>query len=50
MVVKRSITSQDVLERLYMLFLVRGVPEHIRQTTARSSPPGQCEDGYQILG
>ena len=30
MVVKRSITSQDVLERLYMLFLVRGVPEHIR--------------------
>ena len=30
MVVNRSITSQDVLERLYMLFLVRGVPEHIR--------------------
>ena len=30
LVVKRSITSQDVLERLYMLFLVRGVPEHIR--------------------
>ncbi len=30
MVVKRSITSQDVLEQLYMLFLVRGVPDHIR--------------------
>ena len=30
MVVKRSITSQDVLEQLSMLFLVRGVPEHIR--------------------
>ena len=30
MVVKRSITSQDVLDQLYMLFLVRGVPEHIR--------------------
>ena len=30
MVMKRSITSQDVLERLYMLFLVGGVPEHIR--------------------
>ncbi len=30
MVVKRSITSRDVLERLYMLLLVRGVPEHIR--------------------
>ena len=30
MVVKRSITSQDVLDQLDMLFLVRGVPEHIR--------------------
>ena len=30
LVVKRSITSQDVLDQLYMLFLVRGVPEHIR--------------------
>ncbi len=30
MVVKRRITSQDVLDQLYMLFLVRGVPEHIR--------------------
>ena len=30
MVVKRSITSQDVQDQLYMLFLVRGVPEHIR--------------------
>ena len=30
MVVKRCITSQDVLDQLYMLFLVRGVPEHIR--------------------
>ena len=30
MVVKRSITSRDVLDRLYMLLLVRGVPEHIR--------------------
>ena len=30
MVVKRSITSQDVLDQLYLLFLVRGVPEHIR--------------------
>jgi transposase InsO family protein len=30
MVVKRRITSQDVLSQLYMLFLVRGLPEHIR--------------------
>jgi len=28
--VKRKITSQDVLDQLYMLFLLRGVPEHIR--------------------
>ena len=39
MVVKRSITSQDVLDQLYMLFLVRGVPETYARTTAQSSPP-----------
>ena len=30
MLVQRHITSQDVLEQLYWLFLVRGTPEHIR--------------------
>jgi transposase InsO family protein len=29
-VVKRSITSQDVLDELYQLFLLRGTPEYIR--------------------
>ncbi len=29
-VVKRRLTSQDVLEELYNLFLVRGTPEYIR--------------------
>lgn len=29
-VVKRKVTSQDVLAQLYMLFLIRGVPEDIR--------------------
>ena len=29
-VVKRSITSQDVLDELYHLFLLRGTPEYIR--------------------
>ena len=28
--VKRRVSSQDVLEQLYWLFLVRGTPEHIR--------------------
>jgi len=28
--VKRHITSQDVIDQLYELFLLRGVPEHIR--------------------
>ncbi len=28
--VKRKITSQDVIDRLYELFLFRGIPEHIR--------------------
>ena len=30
MLVARKITSQDVIDQLYTLFLVRGVPEHIR--------------------
>jgi transposase InsO family protein len=30
MLVARRITSQDVIDQLYMLFLVRGVPEYIR--------------------
>ena len=30
LLVKRKITSEDVLDQLYMLFLLRGVPEHIR--------------------
>jgi len=28
--VERHITSQDVIDQLYDLFLLRGVPEHIR--------------------
>ena len=28
--VKRRITSQDVIDRLFHLFLFRGIPEHIR--------------------
>ena len=28
--VERHLTSEDVIEQLYTLFLVRGVPEHIR--------------------
>ncbi len=30
MLVRRRITSQDVIDQLYELFLFRGVPEHIR--------------------
>jgi transposase InsO family protein len=30
LLVKRKLTSQDVLDQLYMLFLLRGVPVHIR--------------------
>ncbi len=28
--VKRHITSQDVIDRLFELFILRGIPEHIR--------------------
>ena len=44
MVVKRTITSQDVLDQLYMLFLLRGVPEHVR------SDNGPEPDGSPALG
>ena len=27
---KRRITSQEVIDRLFELFILRGVPEHIR--------------------
>jgi len=30
MLVSRSITSQDVIDQLFQLFVLRGVPEHIR--------------------
>ena len=30
LIVNRCITSQDVIEYLYKLFLLRGVPEHVR--------------------
>ena len=39
LLVKRKITSQDVLEQLYMLFLLKGVPDTYAQTMVRSSPP-----------
>jgi putative transposase len=29
-VVKRKITSQDVIDRLFQLFIFRGIPEHVR--------------------
>ena len=50
MVVKQSITSQDVLERLYMLFLVRESQGTYAQTTARSSPPGAVRGWLSDLG
>ena len=30
MLVERSITSQDVIDQLFQLFVLRGIPEHIR--------------------
>jgi transposase InsO family protein len=30
MVVKRRITSQEVIDKLFELFILRGIPEHIR--------------------
>jgi transposase InsO family protein len=52
--VKRKIGFQDVLDQLYMLFLLRGVPEHIRsdnggEFTARGVREWLSELGVRTL-
>ena len=47
--VARRIGSDDVLHRLAGLFSHRGPQATYDRTTARSSPPRQCETGYPGL-
>jgi putative transposase len=54
MLVARKITSQDVIDQLYTLFLVRGVPEHIRsdngpEFTAREIRKWLANIGVKML-
>jgi len=45
--VRRSFKSADVIDVLKELFLIRGVPRHIRSgTTARSSLPARSSPGW----
>ena len=37
----RKITSQDVIDQLFNLFIFRGIPEHIRSDNGPSLPPKQ---------
>jgi hypothetical protein len=46
--VQRNISSQDVIEELFNLFIFRGMPEHNRSdngSMVRNLPPGQLENG-----
>ena len=52
--VERRLTSEDVINQLYMLFLVRGVPEHIRsdngpEFTAKAIRSWLTEMGVKTL-
>ena len=54
LLVARRITSQDVIDQLYTLFLVRGVPEHIRsdngpEFTAREIRQWLADIGVKTL-
>lgn len=44
--VDHHLTHQEVLESLNWLFLVRGIPVHIRSTTVQSSRPGEYGNGW----
>jgi putative transposase len=43
--VNRRITSHDVINKLYQLFVFRGVPEHIRSDMDLNLLPGQYVPG-----
>jgi len=43
--VSRRITSQDVIDQLFQLFVLRGIPEHIRSDNGPNSRPGRYANG-----
>ncbi len=50
MYVSRRIRSEDVLERLYELFLTRGVPEHIRSDNGAEFTARAVRNWLEDLG
>jgi putative transposase len=48
--VERHITSQDVIDQLYDLFLLRGVPEHIRSDNGPEFTSKSVRDWLTHLG
>ncbi len=50
MLVARHITSGDVIEQLYELFLLRGVPEHIRSDKGPEFTAKKVRDWLAGLG
>ena len=48
--VDRHISSQDVIEQLYDLFLLRGVPEHIRSDNGPEFTAKRVRDWLARLG
>ena len=44
--VERRLSSEDVIDQLFHLFVFEGIPEHIRSdNVGQSSRPGQCGSG-----
>ncbi len=48
--VKRRITSQDVTERLFELFMMKGIPEHIRSDNGPEFTAKAIRDWLNKLG
>ena len=48
--IDRKLKSIDVIDVLSDLFVLRGVPEHIRSTMVRSSSPRPCRNGLPLSG
>lgn len=48
--VARKLNSADVIDTLSGLFVLRGVPGHVRSDNARSSSPGPCGSGSPQWG
>lgn len=43
--VERKIKADDVIDKLFNLFVFRGIPDHVRPDNGRNLLPEQSENG-----